>query len=103
MPRSTLQGRMAISEQPDPMLDSHPITQSGLFPLNDIFQPAPGRDLTLTRARLGSHPTVQKGAQHPAACNLCMNPSPPPSLTGRVPAFAAVGSLHKQQFPSFLS
>ena len=80
MPRSTLQGRMAVSQQPDPMLDSHPVTQSCLFPSGDVFQPAPSRDLTLTCVQLGSHPTVQRGARHPAACNPRMNPTLPASL-----------------------
>jgi len=101
MPRSTLQGQTALAEQPDPVLDLHPIMQSSTFPSSDIFQPAPGRDLTLTWVQLADSPQL-RGAQHPAASNPCMNPALPASAMCPVPISAIVGSLHKQKFhPSF--
>lgn len=90
MPRSALQGQMAISEQPESMLDSHHVMQSSLFPSSDVFQPTPGRHLTLTCVQPGSLPTVWREAQHPAGCNPSMNPAlslsptcctPPASIT----------------------
>lgn len=87
MPRSALQGQMAISEQPEPMLNSHYAMQSTLFPSSDVFQPAPGRNLTLTCVQLGNLLMAQREAQNSAGCNPCsMNPALSPSLPCCIPA-----------------
>lgn len=93
-PRSTLQGQMAFSEQPDPALALHPIVQSSLFPSSDVFQPAE----TLYSPVCSSTATpqfvvlsiLQPLPEHNPACLLLRA------------CFYPISSLHKQQFnPSF--
>lgn len=96
MPRSALQGQVAISEQPEPVLDSHHAMQSSLFPSSDVFQPAPGSSLTLTCVQLLSHSLEGSSA----SCRMQPWHEPSPVSLHHLPASITVGSPQKQQFNS---